>query len=245
MEPSAEKPHPNADVGAREAEHGMAVRRMFDRIAPTYDLLNRVLSAGTDRRWRKEAIEFLTRAPEGPFLDLCAGTMDLTAMLSHRFPQRHLVALDFASEMLDRGRAKAPRADVLVGDAHALPLDAGSIAGVVCGFGMRNLVDPGQGIREVFRVLKPRGTFVTLEFFQPLRKTTRLFHQAYASHVLPAIGGFLSGDRSAYAYLSESMNRYWPRSRYEAELRNAGFSDVMHVDLTLGIASIVVAEKPW
>ncbi len=227
-----------------EREHGQAVRSMFDRIAPTYDALNRLMSAGVDRRWRKQAVALLRRAPAGPVLDLCAGTMDLTALVARARPNDRVIATDFAAEMLERGRHKAPRAERVVADALDLPFESASVAAVVCGFGVRNLADPALGAREVRRVLRPGGVFVVLEFFRPERAVTRAFHAIYAERVLPAVGGLFSGDRAAYRYLADSMGAFLSRAEYEAVLRDAGFVNVRGQDLTLGVAGLVRAEAP-
>lgn len=236
---------PVADLDARkggEAAHGSAARGMFERIAPTYDLLNGLLSAGVDRRWRSKAVAALAGAPRGPLLDLCAGTLDLTALLVERRPRERVVAVDFSPAMLERGRKKAPRAEVVVADATALPFPDATFAGVVCGFGMRNLGDPAGGAREVRRVLAPRGVFVTLELFRPERLVTRGFHAAYARVVLPSVGGLVSGDSGAYRYLARSMAGFLTRREYEAMLGDAGFVMTSSFDLTLGVASIVRGE---
>ena len=238
---------PVAKLSARrgvEAGHGSAARTMFDRIAPTYDLHNRLMSAGLDRRWRARAVAEVAGAPPGPVLDLCAGTMDLTAMLARARPDDRVVALDFAPAMLEAGRHKAPRADVVVADAAALPFDDASFSAIVCGFGIRNLADPAAGAREALRVLRPGGVFVTLELFRPTRPATRAFHRAYATFVLPALGGWVSGDRPAYDYLARSMAGFLARTEYERMLEAVGFARVHGSDLTLGVASIVVAEVP-
>jgi ubiquinone/menaquinone biosynthesis methyltransferase len=236
---------PVADLGSRrggEEAHQSAALGMFERIAPTYDLLNGLLSAGIDKRWRSRAVASLAGAPRGPLLDLCAGTMDLTALLVDERPRDRVVAVDFSPAMLEAGRKKAPRAEVVVADATALPFDAGTFAGVICGFGMRNLGDPSRGAREVERVLAPGGIFVTLELFKPTRLVTRGFHAAYARVVLPSVGGLVSGDSGAYRYLAKSMAGFLTREEYEAMLRDVGFARTSSFDLTLGVASIVRAE---
>jgi ubiquinone/menaquinone biosynthesis methyltransferase len=238
---------PIAEVGARrgsEAVHGDAARAMFDRIAPMYDKVNRWMSAGVDRRWRARAVAELARAPKGPVLDLCAGTMDLTALVAKQRTDDRLVALDFSPAMLEIGRHKVPRAEIVVGDATALRFRDGEFAAIVCGFGMRNLGDPRLGIREARRVLGPGGVFVTLEFFGPSHLATRAFHRSYARLMLPTVGGWLSGEPSAYRYLARSMAGFLTRSEYEQALRDAGFVRVRGHDLTLGVASIVRGEVP-
>jgi ubiquinone/menaquinone biosynthesis methyltransferase len=238
---------PIADVSARhgeEATHLRAARNMFDRIAPTYDALNRLMSAGVDRLWRGRAVAEAVQSPAGPVLDLCAGTMDLTAMLARQRPNDRVVAVDFAPAMLDAGRHKAPRAEIVVADAASLPFDDGAFASVICGFGMRNLADPVAGAKEVRRVLRRGGVFVTLEFFRPTRPATRMFHRTYAEFVLPALGGWLSGDRGAYEYLARSMGGFLTRQEYEHTLAGVGFSRVQGADMTLGVAAVVRAEAP-
>jgi ubiquinone/menaquinone biosynthesis methyltransferase len=238
-------PAPIPEVRARqgeEAAHGEAAQGMFDRIAPTYDVLNRVLSAGIDERWRAQAVEELGSAPSGAVLDLCAGTLDLSARIERARPDDRVVAADFSAAMLEAGRSKAPRTELIVADAMSLPFRDGEFAAVLCGFGMRNLADLARGAREVRRVLRPGGVFVTLELFRPTRLATRAFHRAYASVVLPALGGWVSGDPGAYRYLARSMAGFLTREQYEAELGKVGFTRVVGRDLTLGVASIVRGE---
>ncbi len=242
---TAMKDLPLADLERRLAagdSHAAGVREMFDRIAPTYDTLNHLLSAGIDVRWRKLAIETLAKRPAGPILDSCAGTMDLTAMIAKRWPQERVVASDFAAQMLDAGKQKAPNAERVVADAMAMPFDDASFAAMICGFGMRNLADTRRGVREARRVLKKGGVFTTLEFFRPTSVATKVFHGVYGNVVMTTVGGLISGDRSAYAYLNQSMKHFVSREGYEALCNEEGFRVVRAEDLTLGIASLVVAE---
>ncbi|MDD9941744.1 MAG: ubiquinone/menaquinone biosynthesis methyltransferase [Myxococcales bacterium] len=239
------------------AGHALAVQQMFDRISPTYDLLNRVMSFGVDRRWRKRALAVLASdLPPGPLLDLCAGTGDLSRALADMAPERPVVAADFSREMLGAGRAAGAFGSVpsdggaaasVVGltqaDAMVLPFCDAAFAGAVCGFGIRNVEDPEACMREVRRVLRPGGTFVVLEFLRPTRPWTYLFHAIYGRLVLPAAGAVISGEAPAYRYLSRSMRGFMSRVECERAMVRAGFSDVRGQDLTLGIASLIWGVK--
>lgn len=223
--------------------HAVAVRGMFDRISPTYDLLNRLLSFGIDRRWRRRALRELSQdLPPGPVLDLCAGTLDLSAAIERDLPGRRVVAADFARDMLVAGRDKSG-ASLAVADAMRLPFRDGAFAGVVCGFGMRNLADTRAGIAEVQRVLSPGGRFVVLEFYRPTRIWTHAFHAFYGRLLLPAVGRLVSGDAAAYRYLSDSMLGFLTRGQFEQAMAEQGFSQVHGSDLTLGIASLIRGVK--
>jgi ubiquinone/menaquinone biosynthesis methyltransferase len=227
------------------AGHALAVQRMFDRIAPTYDLLNRLLSFGIDRRWRTRALDVVeAHAPSGPLFDGCAGTLDLAAAMQARFPERTLIAGDFARDMLLRGRGKPARpVQSLVCDAMRLPLASDAFAAITCGFGLRNLSDPERGLAEALRVLRPDGVLVVLELFRPTRVPTRVFHALYARGVLPLVGSLVSGDREAYRYLSDSMQGFLTRDELCERMRRVGFRQAHAFDLTLGIASVVWGRK--
>jgi ubiquinone/menaquinone biosynthesis methyltransferase len=230
-----------ADPAERDADHGRAVRDTFGRIAGTYDALNRAMSWGIDVRWRRRAIAALGgELPEGPIADVCAGTLDLSAEMAERWPGRRILALDFARPMLVAGGEKAgPTVTRVVADAMKLPLADGSVAGAICGFGLRNLIDARRGIAEMRRVLQPGGVLVILEFFRPVRAATRAFHALYARGVLPAVGGAFSGDAAAYRYLAASMRGFLSREELEAVMFEEGLGQVRGEDLTLGVASIV------
>jgi ubiquinone/menaquinone biosynthesis methyltransferase len=232
-----------AERAAAPEHHASAVREMFDRIAPTYDRLNKTLSAGIDAAWRKRSVRVgVEGTPKQAILDLCAGTMDMTALLALERPGARIVAADFAAQMLQAGRAKVPRAETVVADALSLPFADGEFDLVACAFGVRNLADVERGASEARRVLAPGGVLVVLEFFRPTRAVTRAFHAAYARGVLPMVGGLVSGDRAAYEYLAESMRSFLSREEYQRLLERVGFVKVRGEDLTLGVASIVRAE---
>jgi 4-hydroxy-3-polyprenylbenzoate decarboxylase len=232
---------PEARLDARKdapAAHSAANRAMFDRIAPTYDVLNKLMSFGIDKKWRARAIALLGRDP-GPVLDLCAGTLDFSAMLEAEFPRERIVACDFSANMLERGKDKVRRTERVVGDALALPFDDATFGAVICGFGMRNLADLRRGVREARRVLRPGGTFVTLELFAPTLLRTRALHGAALMTGLPVLGALVARDRDAYAYLAESMEGFVTREQYEVILREEGFEAVTSSDLTMGVAALV------
>ncbi len=237
-----------------------AVQQMFDRIAPTYDTVNRTLSAGIDQRWRRLAIASLRLTsgaerhggldPVGPVcIDLCAGTLDLTRMLVAAGAR--VQAVDFSCEMLQKGRLKLlpgteDRVSILAADATALPLQGGLADGLVCGFGIRNVDRDrlGLALSEARRVLRPGGRLAVLEFFRPQRRLTRAAHWLYNRHVLPTVGGLISGDRDAYTYLVRSIEGFLSVEEFSARLSEAGFVGIEHRDLTLGIASLVTAQAP-
>jgi|GEM_PF-189389 len=232
---------------SQSPEHASANRAMFERIAPTYDVLNRLMTLGIDRRWRTRAVASLVRDAQtlgrefGPVLDLCAGTMDLSKMLEAALPHDAITACDFSATMLERGKAKVSRTRVVVGDALALPFGDGEFGAVICGFGVRNLADLRKGMREVRRVLRPNGVFVTLELFAPTHARTRALHAAALRQALPWLGTWVARDRDAYAYLAESMHGFVTLHEYQQMLREEGFEALLAEELTLGVASIVRA----
>lgn len=236
---SAALPPPTAGDPARAP----AVAAMFARIAPRYDLSNRLMSFGIDRAWRRIAIRELGPAADGDVLDLCAGTMDFSRALAGR--ARSLVALDFCQPMLDAGAAKIPvgtRLRTICADARELPLPTGSFDGVVSGFGIRNVPQPERALAEARRVLKPGGVLVVVDFFQPRSLLARALDATYNRVVLPLIGGLLTGEPSAYRYLANSMHAWCDRPGFEQLCRNAGFAQVEGRELFPPVASIVIAR---
>jgi demethylmenaquinone methyltransferase/2-methoxy-6-polyprenyl-1,4-benzoquinol methylase len=237
-------------VGAEEqgSTKRAYVRRIFSEIAPRYDLLNHVLSLNIDRSWRSKAVDALEwkRAPSGTYLDLCAGTLDVSLNLAARpgFAGR-VVASDFATPMLRVALPKIQRLSVLpvTADALSLPLVAGSVDGAIIAFGARNLADLDAGIAEVLRVLKPGARLVILEFSTPANALVRGAYHAYFHHVLPFVGRVISGHRTAYSYLPASVSYFPSVDELARRLTRAGYTNVRYFALTFGIATIHVADK--
>lgn len=217
-----------------------AVRSMFARIAGRYDLLNRTLSAGIDRRWRRRAVERAGDVAGRDVLDLCCGTGDLA--LAFAAAGARVVGLDFTPEMLERARAKRSRrgARALFVEADALRLPVRSASADLCAvaFGLRNLADRRAGLVEMARVLRPGGLALVLEFTTPPGRLVGGAYRAYFTRVLPAVGRVVSGDGEAYSYLPRTVLE-WPRpDALREEMRSAGFEDCGYELLTHGIACL-------
>lgn len=237
-------------VVARAAAAGAPVKRqyvraMFSDIAPRYDLLNRVLSIGIDRAWRRAAVRALAwdRQPDGRYLDLCAGTMDVARHLATRAGFRgSVLAADFAQPMLEHGRAKTARLPItpVVADAATLPVADGACAGAIVAFGIRNVANLAESLVEVRRVLAPGARFVILELSTPTQRVMRAAYHFYFRHVLPVIGTAVSGHATAYRYLPESVAHFPEGDALAEAMRRAGYRRVEWRALTGGIAALHV-----
>ena len=213
---------------AAAAEH---VREIFDSIAPSYDLLNHLLSMGLDRRWwGRSARSFrpVLARPDARVLDLCCGTGDMTAALLRERPVGGVpvTGLDFSGEMLERARVKYSGANAvwLKGDAMHLPYAEGSFDLVTAAFGFRNLTNYAEGLAEIYRVLAPGGRIGILECNQP-DGVRGWGYGIYFQHVLPVLGGLISGKRAAYRYLPDSVMRFPRPKQMLTMMREAGFAD--------------------
>jgi len=198
-----------------------AVRSMFDRIAPVYDAMNRLMTAGLDRRWRRLAVELVVQ-PGDRVLDACCGTGDL-ALEAERQGGR-VVGLDFSERMLERARRKSTTAEWVRGDVLALPFADGSFDVVTVGFGVRNVDDLELGLRELRRVLRSAGRLAVLEITQP-RGALSPFFAVWFDEVVPLLGKVLPGGR-AYAYLPASVKRFPGAQELTELLTECGFADV-------------------
>jgi len=228
------------------AEKRSYVRGMFDAIAPSYDFLNHLLSANLDKRWRRKAIERLNweRVPDGRYLDLCAGTLDLAATLARQPGFRGLVVgSDFVPRMLRLGRGKAERIEAVAADALELPHADATFDGASVGFGVRNLMDLDAGLREAARVLKPGARYVILEMSIPSWQPLRGIFWFYFSHILPAIGRLVSHHSNAYRWLPESVLAFPEPKALAERMTRAGFRDVTYSLLLGGICAVHVGTR--
>ena len=222
------------------------VEAMFDEIAPRYDLLNRLLSFGIDVRWRKRAVAFLGEALAGRprrLLDVATGTADL-AVEALRLGPAEIVGVDISEGMLRLGAQKLAkrglmdRIALVQADAAALPFDDASFDGALAAFGVRNFEDLRAGLAGIRRVLRPGAPLVVLEFSQPTAFPVKQAYEAYSRHVLPRVGGAVSGNGEAYAYLPESVAAFPSGADFLQELEAVGFRETVAKPLTFGIVSL-------
>jgi len=247
--------HPLIAPGARPADEATedaaaaSVRQIFNSIAPSYDLLNHLLSMGLDRRWwTRSARTFapILQRPEARILDLCCGTGDMTSALLKERPANAapIIGLDFSAQMLARARAKYATANVLwvEGDAMHLPYPDASFDLVTSAFGFRNLTNYTEGLVEIHRVLKPGGQIGILEANQPDGLSGALY-TLYFRYILPLVGGLISGDFKAYRYLPASVARFPRPPQMLALLTAAGFSQARWDGYLLRAAGLYVGTK--
>jgi demethylmenaquinone methyltransferase/2-methoxy-6-polyprenyl-1,4-benzoquinol methylase len=213
---------------------------MFDRIARRYDLVNTVLSAGTDGGWRRRAARETGLTAGGSALDVACGSGKLTARLAKiTGPQGRVVGLDFSPEMLAIARRDHPGIEFLEGDALNLPFEDATFDASTIAFGLRNLADPVKGLREMLRVVKPGGRAVVLEFVKPPKGPVGSAYRLYLRTVLPAVGGALSGAPSAYRYLSDTVDSYRTPEELLEMARTAGWRSTSHKGMAAGTVGIV------
>ena len=234
-----------------QREHSARVRAMFASVAGRYDLLNHLLSGNTDKRWRKLVANELAQvlSKEGArVLDVACGTGDLALALVGSTRAR-VFGTDFCRPMLEIAARKSiptgARAIPFVeGDALRLPFTDSSFDAVTIAFGLRNLSSVEDGLKELWRVLKPDGRAAILEFSTPVVPGFRTLFQFYFTHVLPRIGGMVSGSRAAYEYLPDSVSRFPDQKRLAVMMHEAGFEEVEYKNLTGGIAAIHLGTRP-
>ena len=226
-------------------EHSHTVRGYFNAIAGRYDLLNTLLSFGLHHLWKRRTIKAAGITPASRVLDLCGGTADL-ALRAVRAGAPSVTVLDFSPEMLRVGKQKAaafPNISFICGDAQTMDCPDAAFDVVLIGFGLRNLSDRQQGLREILRVLKSGGRLVCLEFSTPVWPWFRGLYNFYSRYIIPAAGLLIAGSREAYEYLPDSIKKFPQPGALADEMLAAGFKNVGYTRLTNGIAAIHCGEK--
>ncbi len=225
------------------------VQEAFRAIARRYDLMNTLCSFGAERSWRQKAVAALDLRKNVRILDLCAGTLTVSADLVHAAAGVRVTAVDFCAEMLQVGEERLKKdelrsIDRICAEGEKIPVRSGTHDGAIVTYGVRNLYDPTAGVNEVFRVLKPGGRFVILEFTRPTGRFFAPLYRFYTARVMPVMGAFVAGSRNAYDYLSRSIGDFMEPKQLLGMLERAGFSRPRLERHSAGIVGIYTALKP-
>ena len=237
------KPYKNSDLGKKEQ-----VTKMFDTISGDYDGLNRVISFGIDIKWRKKVVKIVKENNPDTILDIATGTGDLAINLAETNATK-ITGLDISSGMLEIGKAKIKnkaldsKIEMILADSENMPFEDNTFDAITVAFGIRNFESLENGLKEIYRVLKPNGTFVILETSMPTKAPYLQGYKFYTKNILPLIGKLFSKDRSAYKYLSESASAFPYGETLNNILRTIGFINVEDFPQTLGVATIYKSSK--
>ena len=225
------------------------ISKMFDKIAPHYDFLNRFLSLGIDRTWRKKSIELLKPSNPKIILDVATGTADVAIEMSKQLTPDKIIGIDISSEMLEVGRNKLRKKnldeliDLRKGDSENLPFEDNTFDAITVSFGVRNFENMEIGLSEMRRVLKDGGQLLVLEFSQPTLFPFKQLFQLYFKYLLPFIGKVTSKDPKAYKYLYDSVQAFPDGEDFVKVLTKLGYKSNQCIPLTLGICSIYLGQK--
>jgi demethylmenaquinone methyltransferase / 2-methoxy-6-polyprenyl-1,4-benzoquinol methylase len=254
LKPLSDHPDQTAFFGYRRvstAEKGKLVHQHFDTVARRYDLLNSLLSFGMHHLWKRAAVRMMGLKPGDQVIDVCGGTADLALRAARLIgPAGRVVVYDINWAMMAAGWPKvvdsplAPRINYIQGDAEHLSCPDASFDAAMVGFGIRNLTRPEVGFQEMFRVLKPGGTLMCLEFSKPKTTWFRWLYDFYSFAIMPAMGKIMVGSWEAYTYLPESIRMFSQPEELTATLEDLGFTNVSYRRLTNGIAVIYLGVKP-
>ena len=225
------------------------VRDKFSSISKDYDFLNSLLSMKVDSYWRWVTTRELKEFSKGAILDLCAGTLPLSLELTRQAPERNVVAIDFCEDMLLSGLKTLPddgrreRITAVCGDGEEIPAASEKFWGITVAFGVRNLAQTEKGLAEMWRVLKPGGKLLILEFSRPRNAFFKPIYNFYLNRVLPKIAGLVSGDKEAYEYLASSIAKFYEPEVLLSMMKDAGFSRQYCRPLTMGIVTLYIGIK--
>ena len=232
-----------------EAEKAGMVQGVFARVARNYDVMNDVMSAGVHRVWKNAMMDWLAPRAGQRLLDVAGGTGDIAFRFLKRAPDTTATVLDLTAEMLAEGRARAgaesvaARIDWVVGDAMALPFTAASFDVYTIAFGIRNVTRIADVLAEAYRVLRPGGRLMVLEFSRLPNPALQWAYDRYSFNVIPVMGQIIAGDRDSYQYLVESIRKFPDQEAFAAMIREAGFGQVKYRNLSMGIATLHSAWK--
>lgn len=228
----------------REDDKAGRVHGVFTSVASRYDIMNDVMSGGVHRLWKDAMMDWLAPRPDQRLLDVAGGTGDVAFRFLARAPRAHATVLDLTEPMLTEGRARAEagrlgnRLDWVVGDAMALPFPDACFDVYTISFGIRNVTRIGDALNEAFRVLRPGGRLMVLEFSRVPVPMLRWAYDRYSFNVIPAMGKAITGDRDSYRYLVESIRRFPDQAAFADMVGQAGFDQVRYRDLTMGVAAL-------
>jgi demethylmenaquinone methyltransferase / 2-methoxy-6-polyprenyl-1,4-benzoquinol methylase len=233
----------------RLSDKGEKIQQMFGAIAPRYDFLNRLLSLGIDRRWRTKAVQLLKYHEGSRILDVATGTGDVALEIARLTPESvRITGADFCKEMVDLGAVKvaaspyADRIDLRVAPCEDLPFADSTFDSITIAFGIRNVVDRKLGLAEMWRVLRPGGRMIILEFSTPRSTLFRQMYYFYFRRLLPVVGGVFS-RYNAYKYLPDSVLEFPSQEEFSRMISDTGFRNIHLHELTFGIATIYVGDK--
>ncbi|MEX1381961.1 bifunctional demethylmenaquinone methyltransferase/2-methoxy-6-polyprenyl-1,4-benzoquinol methylase UbiE [Lutibacter sp.] len=236
-------PYKDSDLGKKQQ-----VAQMFDTISNEYDGLNRVISFGIDIKWRKKVVKIIGATNPDKILDIATGTGDLAINLTETNASK-IIGLDISEGMLNVGRKKIDKLqlnnqiEMVFGDSENIPFEANYFDAITVAFGVRNFENLEKGLSEIYRVLKPNGTFVVLETSIPTKTPYKQGYKFYAKYILPSIGKLFSKDKTAYKYLSDSAAAFPYGKAFNNILAKIGFIDIENKPQTFGVSSIYIAKK--
>lgn len=243
MDVEAEKITPYGDSESKTGQ----VRQMFDSIAPAYDFMNRAMTMGIDKWWRRVAVKMLAKSSPKTILDIATGTGDLALLLHRKLHPEKIVGLDLSEGMLKIAKEKAAKAGADIefeqGDSLAMRFEDDSFDAITVAYGVRNFEHLEQGYREMHRVLRPGGVLVVIELATPVNPIVRPLYNLYTRHIIPWAGRSISKDRRAYSYLPESIAAVPQRDNMLQLMRNAGFGECSYKAMTFGTCIIYMASK--
>ncbi|MEI6274723.1 MAG: bifunctional demethylmenaquinone methyltransferase/2-methoxy-6-polyprenyl-1,4-benzoquinol methylase UbiE [Prolixibacteraceae bacterium] len=237
------KPYRDSSAGKKEQ-----VAEMFNSIAPKYDFLNHTLSFGIDKLWRRKAIRLISDKKPATILDVATGTGDF-AIAALKSGARKVTGIDISKEMVAVGQGKikkmglSDRIELMTGDSEAIQFPDSTFDAATVAFGVRNFENLSKGLDELFRVLNPGGTICILEFSKPRQPIVRFGYQIYSRYLMPWIGRLVSGDKSAYTYLPESVMEFPDGDKFIIFMQESGFVQIQEYRLTFGIATIYTGVK--